>query len=328
MKKKRDKSKENSREVTWFLQNSIPYMNAGAETVAHVFNLYLVKHGYIVNVVGPWKESNYEGVNYINSSNKKVVKEAVERSKILCSQLFHAEYTVNLGRQEYKNVIIFVHSVDYNKYFINKYKYIIDPSKLLLVYNSDSMKSQFDEYVNTFVLYPPVDCSIYKTKTNQQYVTMINLSEKKGGNQLIKIAKKMPHIKFLGVHGGYDMQIMDETVNNITYVENTKDMRSIYAKTDILLIPSNPETWGRTATEAMCSGIPVIAHPTEGLKENLGEAGIFIDKEDVDKYIDEIYKLKEDRNYYGKVSEKCKQRSKELYGEKQLIELVDKIEEL
>lgn len=328
MKKKRDKSKENPKEVTWFLQNSIPFVNAGAETVAHVFNLYLLKHGYIVNVVGPWEESNYEGVNYINSLDKGAIKEAVERSKILCSQLFHAEYTVNLARQEDKIVLIFVHSVDYNKYFINKYKYIIDSSKLLLIYNSDSMKSQFDEYVNTFVLYPPVDCSKYKTKTNHQYVTMINLSEKKGGNQLVEIAKKMPHIKFLGVHGGYDEQIKDETLENITYVPNTKDMRSIYAKTDILLIPSNPETWGRTATEAICSGIPVVAHPTEGLKENLGEAGIYIEKDNIDEYVDMIYKLKEDRNYYGKISEKCKQRSKQLYGEKQLMELLDKIEEL
>jgi glycosyltransferase involved in cell wall biosynthesis len=34
----------------------------------------------------------------------------------------------------------------------------------------------------------------------------------------------------------------------------------------------------------MCSGIPVVAHPTPGLMEALGEAGIFADRDDLDAW--------------------------------------------
>lgn len=320
------KYNSNKKEITWFLENYVPFVNAGGETVAHMFNLYLIENGYTVNVVGNWNPQNYEGVNYIKKSDINAVNKAVEESSILCSQLGHAESTVKLAAKEDKNVIIFVHSIDHNRISINNYKSIIDQSKLLLVYNSESMKHHFDVYKNTFVLYPPVDCNKYNTNTNNKYVTIINVSKLKGGNQLIKIAKQMPNIQFLGVKGGYDKQIIDESVKNIKYVENTKDIKSIYAQTDILLIPSNPETWGRTATEAMCSGIPVIAHPTEGLKENLSYAGIFIDKESTEEWVAQIKLLKEDRNEYIKLSEKGKQRSKELNTKAMLEELLKKLE--
>ena len=32
-------------------------------------------------------------------------------------------------------------------------------------------------------------------------------------------------------------------------------------------MPSDYESWGRTATEAMCSGIPVICSEANGLKK-------------------------------------------------------------
>ncbi|MFI7020964.1 glycosyltransferase [Streptomyces sp. NPDC050164] len=34
------------------------------------------------------------------------------------------------------------------------------------------------------------------------------------------------------------------------------------------------------AVEALASGIPVIAHPTPGLREALGDAGTFVDRAD------------------------------------------------
>ena len=41
-------------------------------------------------------------------------------------------------------------------------------------------------------------------------------------------------------------------------------------------MPSQEETWGRVAIEAISSGIPVIANPTEGLREALDYCGIYI----------------------------------------------------
>ena len=36
------------------------------------------------------------------------------------------------------------------------------------------------------------------------------------------------------------------------------------------------------AVEAAASGIPTIAHPTPGLQEALGDAGVFVDRDDID----------------------------------------------
>ncbi len=47
-------------------------------------------------------------------------------------------------------------------------------------------------------------------------------------------------------------------------------------KTKLILMPSKQESWGRVATEAHCSGIPVIASDVEGLPESVGEGGITI----------------------------------------------------
>ena len=72
----------------------------------------------------------------------------------------------------------------------------------------------------------------------------------------------------------------------------------------------------------------MIAHPTEGLKENLSYAGIYIEKEKIEEWVEKIIKLKEDRDYYKKVSENGKKRSKELNREEQLGKLLKKIKEV
>ena len=120
----------------------------------------------------------------------------------------------------------------------------------------------------------------------------------------------MPDIEFLGVEGGYYTQIIDKSVKNILYVPHTSNVKDIYKNTDILLMPSKIETWGRTASEAICSGIPVIANPTEGIKENLQDAGIYIDRKNISDWVNMIRKLKTDRIYYNKISEKSKLHSK------------------
>jgi glycosyltransferase involved in cell wall biosynthesis len=66
------------------------------------------------------------------------------------------------------------------------------------------------------------------------------------------------------------------------------------------------------AVEAMSSGIPVIANPTPGLKEAMGNAGIFCYREDVSAWVREIKKLTEDESYYKSVSDRCRARAKEL----------------
>ena len=309
IQKEYPKPKKITKEITWFLEDYVPLRNAGAEIVAHTFNKFLINNGYNVNVVGNWEDGIYDGVNCINETNNEKVDSAVENSYLLFSQLKYSKSTVEMGKEKNKKVVLFVHDL-FLRDSIIEYKNIIGKSNLLIIFNSVSMKNKYIDDLNYYILNPPVDCSKYITNTNNNYVTLINLNDNKGGNFLIEIAKHMPDIEFLGVEGGYYTQIIDKSVKNILYVPHTSNVKDIYKNTDILLMPSKIETWGRTASEAICSGIPVIANPTEGIKENLQDAGIYIDRNNISDWVNMIRKLKTDRMYYNKISEKCKLHSK------------------
>jgi glycosyltransferase involved in cell wall biosynthesis len=61
---------------------------------------------------------------------------------------------------------------------------------------------------------------------------------------------------------------------NVVLQPRTHDMRQVYRATHILLAPSQwEEAWGRVATEAQFSGIPVLASDRGGLPEAVGPGG-------------------------------------------------------
>jgi glycosyltransferase involved in cell wall biosynthesis len=85
-------------------------------------------------------------------------------------------------------------------------------------------------------------------------------------------------------------------------------------------MPSKYESWGRTATEAMCSGIPIICTDTPGLKENCDKAGVYIkDRNNVKDWVEAITKL-DDKKAYSWASRKAKARSREFDTRKTLDE--------
>lgn len=308
-------------QITWILSNYVPFGLGGSEVMAHTINKYLITKGFIINVIGGWKSQIYEGVNIIDINDIKNVKEVINNSKIIFSQNYsYPEIAVKIAKKINKPVLIIIHSdntnTDPNP---EKYKNIIDSSHINIVYNSNWVKKHFNNSLNSFVLNPPIDCNKYITDTNNKYVTLMNLSKHKGEDIFIEIVKRMPDIKFLAIGNGNKYM----NISNLLVIAQTINTREIYHETDILLMPSEnnsnfKESWGMVATEALCSGIPVIATPTEGLKENLDYAGLFIKRENIDDWIKMIYKLKNDRTFYNETSNKCKARSKELHTSSQL----------
>lgn len=150
----------------------------------------------------------------------------------------------------------------------------------LVVFNSHTNQASHDWEGWSVVCPPPTFPDRYRT-TPGDMVTLVNLSREKGGEVFHLIASSMPDLKFLGVRGGYGRQRL-RTAVNVEHVHPTPDMRGdVYARTRVLLMPSERETWGMVAVEAMCSGIPVIAHPTPGLIEVLGDDGLFADRGDL-----------------------------------------------
>jgi len=141
------------------------------------------------------------------------------------------------------------------------------------------------------VLHPVVEPSRYEVKKTRasKYVTLINLSMgedglyDKGWQTFFELARRNPDIPFLGVEGAYGTQAYEE-LPNVTYMPHQTDIREVYRKTKVLLVPSKYESFGRVAVEAAASGIPSICTPTEGLKEAMGDSAFFAEYGDYDSW--------------------------------------------
>lgn len=148
----------------------------------------------------------------------------------------------------------------------------------LAVYNSDWLKADFPcrAAPHSIAIHPPIWVEDYLVAPRGKHITLINLSHAKGGSLFFELAEMMPDLEFLGVAGAYGPQEKcPKGVENVTIIKNQTDIRTVYRKTRVLLMPSNYETYGRVGMEAAVSGIPTVANPTKGLKEALGPAGIF-----------------------------------------------------
>ncbi|NBO56817.1 MAG: glycosyltransferase, partial [Actinobacteria bacterium] len=144
-------------------------------------------------------------------------------------------------------------------------KHWIDPrceGREFSAFNSQSLfKLAKVEPKNCRIFIPVVDYREYAVdakKREPKYVTLSNVNANKGGELLKLLALSCPDIEFLGVKGGYGKQVVDTTIPNLTYISHTNKIKEIYAKTWVQIMPSKAETWGRTAVEAMSSGIPVV----------------------------------------------------------------------
>lgn len=196
----------------------------------------------------------------------------------------------------------------------------------LAVFNSHSLLEHSGFQGNAIVCHPVLHPDRYAARPGSA-VTLVNLSESKGGMVFDQLARYMPRREFLGVLGGYGDQYEIER-RNVRILPPTQNMRDdVYAKTRVLVMPSLSETFGMVAAEAMCSGIPVIAHPTPGLVECLGSAGLYADRDDLDAWCDIIEDL--DRPAAWKRQSKLvRARAAELAADDQVERFVSAVEAL
>lgn len=195
----------------------------------------------------------------------------------------------------------------------------------LAVFNSEHVRTAAKWRGPTMVVHPPVPPERYAT-TPGTAVTLVNLADAKGGPLLWKLARAMPDVEFLGVKGALGKQV-GGVATNVEVLETTADMRGVYGRTRILLMPSRSESWGRVGVEAMCSGIPTIAAPTPGLQESLGDAGIFVEREDQAGWVRQIRELLEPSEW-ARASERSLARSQQLHPAADLERFANSIEGL
>lgn len=280
---------------------------------------------YISDTVRP--NSTVEGVHVVYGVRPEAVLDTIDYD-VVVTQFQCGGWAMDSAKRSVKPLIYVVHN---DMWQTSKMIRLLAPRDLA-VYNSNWIKQLNNTPAHEIVVHPPVDRAAFKTKTSGKYVTLVNLTEPKGVDMLYALAQRMPSVKFLGVKGGYWKSEQQEvSLPNVTVIDNTPNMKQdVYAKTKVILMPSTYETFGMVAAEAIASGIPVIATPTAGLVENLGDAGVYARRGsgDVNTWHDALYKLLNEPAYYKEVSTKCLARSKVINVDAELKAFVQAVEGL
>ncbi len=299
--------------IVYHLHAYPPAHNAGAEWMAHAMLKWLAEQGNECHVLTTC-EANYEydGVKVFRDDFDNCNREW-NWCDVGLTHLVRAGKAWNWSEQTNKPIVYVIHNT-----FTNRLVEVKQNFKL--IFNTEWAKidaiNKGYKHKNT-VLHPPVWFNDYHTENKERkYITLINCWDRKGGRILVDLARSMPDYEFLGVLGGYGDQIQDTNLPNLRYVANTPNIKEIYAQTRILIMPSVYESYGRTAVEAMCSGIPVIASGTPGLIESLGDCGLFAPEVSDEKQLKSkpfeefIYQLN-DKTFYNDLSLKSIKRAKE-----------------
>jgi glycosyltransferase involved in cell wall biosynthesis len=289
-----------------------PRHNCGAEYMLHWMLKDLQSKGHHIKVLlhqaNQYKIKNnyvFDGID-VFPPQPNVIDSLMNWSHVVFTHLDYTRWTIGAAQLYKKPVFHLIHNSHLYPEIVNA------NANQHIVYNSFWLKDKLNYNWPNFIMTPPVDYRIYDLgidPSKNEYITLINLNENKGGKIFEKIAEAMPHKRFLGVLGSYDEQVRP-SIKNLTIVPNSADILQHYRQTRILLMPSEYESWGRTATEAMCSGIPVICSEAEGLKENCGKAGIYIkDRNDIKSWVKAITEL-DNAQKYSEASRKAKDRSR------------------
>jgi len=280
----------------------IPEHNAGAELMLHGMLRALAARGHEVVVLLSEQggdEYKLDGLRIIPGADDPCVRGwiADPDTAVVVTHLASTPRATMLGKWCSKPVIQVLH----NTMDITR-EWLVREPVALAVHNSQWMLADYRGWCiatgrslpHSIIVHPPVYAADYATKPGDR-VTLINLRRMestpsglvmgKGAELFWQLAERMPDTLFLGVKGAYGSQFVRDDLPNVEVLEHVPhdQMREqVYARTRVLLMPSSYESWGRTAVEAMASGIPVIAHPTPGLTEALGAAGLFRHRLDVD----------------------------------------------
>jgi glycosyltransferase involved in cell wall biosynthesis len=296
--------------IVWFLPFYPPTHNAGTEWNAHALNRYLIerKGHRVVICSGTPGRAPFEGVEFADLFGFE--RHTLVRSAALFFTAHYPDYSELALRYSRSTGVPLVHIVDTLKYR-DRFVALEGVPNQYLIYNSEWTRDHIALDLPFELVRTPVDWRDHAVQTTRRCVTLANVSQFKGGSLLVELARRMPHKQFLGVLGASGDAVIERGLPNLTYLPQRPGLREVFAETGILLMPTIRESWGRSAVEAMASGIPVIAHYSPGVAEALSYAGLFCDRENPDEWVRTIEALDEPA-FYAEISSRCTHRARAL----------------
>jgi len=222
-------------------------------------------------------------------------------------------------------VVFYLHDVEFD--FQDEDLPILQRSHFIA--NSNFTARVFHERTGfgSTVIPPLVEPENYRNNAPGGAVLFVNPNPLKGLDVALTLAEQCPDIPFIFVENWVvpeEVRKISQTrsakLRNIEWLQPTSDMKSLYARAKIVLAPSGApymgkpvklvEAWGRIATEAHFSGIPVIASNQGGLVESVGPGGILVDPNaDISVWQAALRSLWDNPQRYSEVSDQARRYS-------------------
>lgn len=322
---------------------AVPHHCAGGETTIHAVFREMVSRGHSVEVICKPHSSEakfdpyvYEGVKVVRPPDN-----LAHDHKWFCDYvkaydpdliLTHLDLTfsaMQVALDTDKPLAHFVHNSDQLKH----HRVSVHRCQMA-IFNSDWLAREQEWKGPQVTVRPVVEPDRYRCKKGKK-ITLVNPTPGKGEATFYGLSRRMSDREFLVVKSVYGEQIFPPAIRaenfpNVEFMQHTADIREVFQKTGVVLMPSMYESYGRVAVEAACAGIPAIVHPTEGLLEALGAdtpdwiveftraklkreqtptpeqlkggwvsgAGIFCDRDDLDSWQSQLERLNKDEVYY------------------------------
>ena len=231
------------------------------------------------------------------------------RPDILWTQLEGARWLLELARSRGIQSVYFVHDSETPPAELRS----IADLGCRIVCSSRFVADKTQQIVGrrTHVVYPCPNVYFDTEGDPNGYLTMINPSRVKGLPTFIEVARCLPAEKFLLVESWKltdahfaELRQTLRQVPNVRLVRRVLDMRSIYAQTRLLLVPSIwEEGFGMVVVEAQSCRIPVVASARGGLPESVGDGGVLIQRyKDADAWVAVIQDLLGNRRNYDELA--------------------------
>lgn len=289
--------------VTCLVHLYPPTHNAGAEWMLHSILTELATYGWTSTVVctrPPRRHDIFEGVEVVMAQDGRRQADAIRRADVCITHLDATRALLGHTTRRLRRPVVHLVHNDSQLAFHG-----VEPGPGradLVVWNSEWIRDAYRDWPGrSMVVHPPVWLDRYRTEPGSA-VTLLNLAERKGSGTFYELARRFPDHPFLAVRGAYAVQDVPKVLPpNVEVLPNQRDVRRVYGRTRVLVMPSHYESWGRCAVEAAASGIPTVAAPTPGLVET-GVPSAFAAHDDVDAWAAALEELLGDSDAYRRAS--------------------------
>lgn len=279
--------------VTYIGSNSVPWNTASQTGVGSTPMDILRKSKHLKTVTNAYQYS-HNGITCLISPSDQIehlVSELPARNLVITSQ--EEAGSVLRAVSSDSHTVLWLHSTGQSGLdgLSAKPKTVIATSHY--VRDFAISRSQHVDGVPFSVFYPPFDSpkTLAGSSSRDIDVLMVNPIPPKGVDIFFSLAKAMPELKFTAVEGWWDASRSPyfSSQNNLTYISKSKDPSRIFARSKILLVPSNaPEGFGRVAVEAALHGCVPIVSGSGGLKEAVPDIQYHVIGSDIEQWREKI----------------------------------------